>query len=61
MPKEGEAPTFYMASYLLDVMCARNVFVDMNLIWHVAKLPFHVYFSVLWENMYKKSYTLIYV
>ena len=30
-PKEGEAPTFYMALYLLDVMCTRNVFVSMNL------------------------------
>jgi hypothetical protein len=48
-----------MASYLLDVMCARNVFVDMNLSWHVAELPVHVYFNVLWENKYKKSYSLI--
>jgi hypothetical protein len=52
-PKEGEAPTFYMASYLLDVMCARNVFADMNLRWHVAELPVHVYFNILWENRYK--------
>jgi len=29
--KEGEAPNLYMASYLLDVMCARNIFADMNL------------------------------
>jgi hypothetical protein len=48
-----------MASYLLDVMCARNVFTGMNLIWHFSELPVHVYFSILWENMYKKSYTLI--
>jgi hypothetical protein len=57
--KEGEAPTFYMASYLLDVMCTRNVFVDMNLRWHVAELPIHVYFSKLWEKRYKKCYPLI--
>jgi hypothetical protein len=31
----------------------------MNLSWHVAELPVHVYFSVLWENRYKKSYSLI--
>jgi hypothetical protein len=31
MPKEGETPNFYMASYFLDVMCARNIFVDMNM------------------------------
>jgi hypothetical protein len=45
--KEGETPTFYMASYLLDVMCIRNIFVGMNLSWHVAELSFHVYFSIL--------------
>jgi hypothetical protein len=27
-----------MASYLLDVMCARNAFAGMNLSWHVAEL-----------------------
>jgi hypothetical protein len=59
MSKEGEVPTFYMASYLLDVICTRNVFTDMNLSWHVAELLVHVYFSILWENRYKNSYTLI--
>jgi hypothetical protein len=59
MPKEGEAPTFYMASYLLDAMCARNIFADMNIRWHVANLPVHVYSNILWENRYKKSYPLI--
>jgi hypothetical protein len=58
-PKEGGAPMFYMASYVLDVICVRNVFVSMNLSWHVADLLVHIYFSVLWENRYKKSYALI--
>jgi hypothetical protein len=58
-PKEGETRSFYMDSYLLDVICARNVFVGMKLSWHILELPFHVYFSVLWENRYKKSYSLI--
>jgi hypothetical protein len=57
--KEGEAPAFHMASYLLDVICARNVFSGMNLSWHVVELPVHVYFNILWENRYKKSYILI--
>jgi hypothetical protein len=48
-----------MASYLLDVICVRNVFTVMNLRWHVAELLVHVYFSILWENRYKKSYALI--
>jgi hypothetical protein len=45
--KEGETPTFYMTSYLLDVMCARNIFTSMNLSWHVTELSVHVYFSIL--------------
>ena len=59
MPKEGETPTFYMDSYLLDVMCARNVFTGMNLRRNITELQFHVYFRILWENRYKKSYSLI--
>jgi hypothetical protein len=31
----------------------------MNLSWHVAKLSIHVYFNILWDNRYKKSYSLI--
>jgi hypothetical protein len=49
--KEGEAPTFYMASYLVDVMCARNVFIGMNLSWHVAEVLVHVYFSVMGKHV----------
>jgi len=59
MPKEGETPTFYMDSFLLDFMCARNIFTSMNLIWHIAELPVHIYLNILWENRYKKSYSLI--
>jgi hypothetical protein len=29
-PKAGEVPSFFMASYLLDAMCARNVFPGMG-------------------------------
>jgi hypothetical protein len=52
-PKDGETSVFYMASYLLDVICVRNVFAGMNLSWHVVELPVHVYFNILWENRYK--------
>jgi hypothetical protein len=48
-----------MASYLLDVIYARNVFTCMNLSWNVVELPVHVYFIILWENMYNKFYALI--
>jgi hypothetical protein len=57
--KEGEVLVFHIASYLLYVICAINVFVGMNLSWHVAELPVHVCFSILWENRYKKYYALI--
>jgi hypothetical protein len=57
--KEGETPSFHVDSYLLDVTSARNIFVDMNLRWHVVEILDHVYFSVPWENMHKKSYSLI--
>jgi hypothetical protein len=48
-----------MASYLLDVICARNIFSGMGLSWHVSELPIHVYFSAMWENRYKKYYAMI--
>jgi hypothetical protein len=57
--KEEEIPAFYMASYLLDVMCARNVFANMNLSLHITEILIHVYFIILWENKYKKSNSLI--
>jgi hypothetical protein len=59
MLKEGETPSFYMDLYLLDVICVRNVFVDMKLNWHTSELSVHIYFGILWENGYKKSYSLI--
>jgi hypothetical protein len=31
----------------------------MNLRWHASELSVHVYFYILWENRYKKSYSLI--
>ena len=58
-PKEGDTPAFYMASYLLDTIYARNPFSGMNLNWHSSELTVHVYFNILWENRYKKSYVVI--
>jgi len=29
-PKDGETPSFHMASYLLNVICAKNVFDGMS-------------------------------
>jgi hypothetical protein len=50
---------FHMVSYLLDVIYTRKVFASMNLSWHVAEIPIHIYFKILWEKRYKKYYTLI--
>jgi hypothetical protein len=57
-PNLGDVPSFYMASYSLDVICARNIFSRMGLSWHVSELPIQ-YFSALWENTYKNSYVMI--
>jgi hypothetical protein len=59
VPKEGDTPTFYMASYILDTIYTKNTFSRMNLHWHSSKLSIHVYFNILWENRYKKSYVVI--
>jgi hypothetical protein len=57
--KEGEVLTFYMASYLLDVIFSRNIFSGMNLSWNIFEFPIHMYFNILWENRYKRSCALI--
>jgi hypothetical protein len=54
-----DVPSFYMASYLLDAICARNIFSGIGLIWNVSKLHVRVYFSAQWENRYKKSHAMI--
>jgi len=43
----------------LEVICARNNFVGMNLKWHVVELHVHIYFNILWENRYKIFYAMI--
>jgi hypothetical protein len=41
--KSKNFPTFYMESYPLDMICANNPFLDMNLNWNIVKTPIHVY------------------
>jgi hypothetical protein len=48
-----------MASYLLDVICTKNAFAGMDLNLHPSELATHVYYNILWENRYKKSYAVI--
>jgi hypothetical protein len=54
LDSEGRRGTNFLHG-LVPVRCH----VCMNLRWHVAGLPVHIYFSVLWENKYKKYYKLI--
>jgi hypothetical protein len=49
-------PTFYMASYLLDIVCANNSFPGLNWNWNIAGSPIYVYCLGLWENKYKRNY-----
>jgi hypothetical protein len=42
-----EVYSLYMASYLLDVMCAQNIFFEMNLSWHRSEPRVHIYFNTL--------------
>jgi hypothetical protein len=58
-PKTRETPAFYMASYLLNVICARNVFPGLSIRWNISEFPVHFYFIILWENKYKRSIALI--
>jgi hypothetical protein len=48
-----------MASYFLNVVCARNSFLGIHIYWNYLEVPMHVYFLMLWENKYKKYYRLI--
>nr|KUM46235.1 hypothetical protein ABT39_MTgene1741 [Picea glauca]QHR88026.1 hypothetical protein Q903MT_gene2038 [Picea sitchensis] len=36
-------PTFYMTSYLLDIICANNPFPGMGWSWSISDIPVHVY------------------
>jgi hypothetical protein len=39
-------PSFYMALYLLDVICDTNIFIVLNFNYHVSEVV-HVYFHIL--------------
>ena len=48
-----------MASYLLDVMCARNEYPYLGWKWTPSLSSIHVYCTMLWENRYKEDYDRI--
>jgi hypothetical protein len=44
--------TFYMASYLLNIICIINSFLGMGWQWKSNHLPIHIYCNNLWEPKY---------
>jgi hypothetical protein len=42
-PNTEILPTFYMASYFLDIVCASNSFPGINWNWNIDLSPIHVY------------------
>jgi hypothetical protein len=52
-------PTFYMASYLLDIICASNPFSRIRWSWFMSRISVHVYCQKLWENKTKRQHAHI--
>ena len=44
---------FYMASYIMDVLCGGQHFLEMNSAWKNGCPPIHVYFLELWDTKHK--------
>lgn len=45
---------FFMYSYLINVIYARNEFVGMNWKWSTDQAPVNVYCKDLWEHKYMR-------
>ena len=55
-PEEGYSLEFYMASYLLDVVCARCHFEGWAHNWdQECALPIHKELQVFWDSKYKQD------
>jgi hypothetical protein len=54
--KFGVVATFYMDSYLMDLIYVINRFPELNWSWNMSKPPMHVYCQMIWEKKYKKNY-----
>ena len=59
LKKTQKEHQFYMSSYLLDVMCARQEYPSLGWRWKPNLPPIQVYYKILWENKYKEDYELI--
>ena len=57
---EGEHLEFYIASYLLDVMCTKYDFEGLGLKWSPQEeLHVHIYFKGVWNTGYRQVYEKI--
>ena len=50
---------FYMASYMMYVMCANREYPSLGWKWNRSLSSIHVYCKMLWENKYKEDYERI--
>lgn len=46
---------FYMASCLLDVMCANREYPYLGWKWNLSLSSIHIYFEMLWETSITKT------
>ena len=49
----------YMASYVMDLMCARREYPTLGWKWDPSRPSIHVYYKILLEYKYKEDYERI--
>ena len=45
-------PTFYLLTYVMDIICTSFSYPAMNWHWTKEKPLIHIYYLVLWEDNY---------
>lgn len=55
----GQEPPFYIAAYLLDLICAAIHFPKLKLLWGPNTLAAHEMFQVMWIERYPTYFYLI--
>lgn len=49
---KGSEPPFFMAAYILDLVCVAIPFPELNLFWKCNTLAIHEMFQILWVDKY---------
>jgi len=55
----GQEPPFYMAAYLLDLVCTAIHFLEIKLQWGSGSPAIHEMFQVMWTNRYPVHFYFI--